>query len=277
MSEIQTMQGYGSAVKRTRPAVRRQSHRLEKNVRSNYPRKMIFFDTETIPHRESKGGTRQDFRLGVAHCWERHDDDTPDSQEWFEFGGAAVPVWAAVEKWEQERGRPTETFAEAIEKCIHYQVPVREIWELVKEEGWECTYAQCREACKQMRTRMIGVGRVLPSSDADKPEAKIPASFTHDLRWEYGRVGRVIEGEPGAGETGVRFVVHYSTIPLTRSECAVKFAEILAAARENGGPDLQGEAVLTLETHYITHDHIIGGRLGNLGKDSVVVGRASDN
>jgi len=46
---------------------------------------MVFFDTETIPRRQDKELTRQDFHLGVACYWRKRRDGKPDNRAWLEF------------------------------------------------------------------------------------------------------------------------------------------------------------------------------------------------
>jgi len=65
--------------------MKRLSHRLAPNTKTTCPERMIFFDTETIPRREPKGKTRQDFRLGVACYWRNRRDDRIDTIKWLEF------------------------------------------------------------------------------------------------------------------------------------------------------------------------------------------------
>ena len=277
MSDTRTMQGHGRPDLKPRKRRGRITHRLEPNWSSTYPERMIFFDTETRPHREPKGKTRQDFRLGVACYWRRSPGDAPDVQEWKEFGGSPQEGPDALTEWEGRGGPGEVTFAETIATYIHYQIPTREMWSLVKADGWAVTKRQFEAACREMRSRMLGAGYLLPASAKDTPETKVPGSFTHDLRWEYARVGRAMVRPAGGGESVPRFVVHYSVIPLTAVESAGEFDRILDGAGENEGEGWDPPVVLTLYSHYISRDHRIGGRLGNLGEDSGVVGRASDN
>jgi hypothetical protein len=65
--------------------MKRLAHKLAPNRATTRPERMIFFDTETIPHHHASGDTEQEFRLGVACYWRKRRDDRSDTVEWLEF------------------------------------------------------------------------------------------------------------------------------------------------------------------------------------------------
>jgi len=132
---------------------------------------MIFFDTETIPHREPKGGTRQDFRLGVACYWRHRRDDRVDTVKWLEFTQVG-------EFWDWALAKTTaHTVVYLIAHNLAFDAQVVRTFAELPDRGWRLVFLYESGA-----TRLIKWGWPTPEF-ASWIDAEQPLSEFVGKRW----------------------------------------------------------------------------------------------
>ncbi len=70
---------------------------MKRNKGTEFPPRLIFFDTETTPVKISDHKTRHDLRLGCAVYWQRPAPRRPEREVWLEFRDADA-LWDFVEQ-----------------------------------------------------------------------------------------------------------------------------------------------------------------------------------
>jgi len=84
--------------------LKRYQHQLKPNLKGEFPRHFLFFDTETTQERISKNEIEHSLRLGSALYWERRDNREHDTLVWYEFTTQGE-FWDIVDRYAKGKSR----------------------------------------------------------------------------------------------------------------------------------------------------------------------------
>jgi len=115
--------------------MRRNAHRLTKNITSTRPQYMIFLDTETDIKRVDSRITEYPFKLGCAHFWRRRRDGNNDAHEHIAF-------WEIEHFWDW---LDDHCYQNAVTYLIAHNVlfdlAALEFLTELPKRGWQCQFA----------------------------------------------------------------------------------------------------------------------------------------